>query len=813
MGRKFSDLRKKRITQIATTILTAGAACSIGAQDVVPLPEQLFDGSGPESNPVIDLTDRMITTASSLQPEIPDTMTIKNDGGEVSYDSENNILTYSGKGNAVKLLTDEGLDITAAELKADMGGQKASLTGPMRIYQGESLTLAEQGEYDWVNEKMEAHNVRAKVNGILLKGSKVEYLKDEEGKNFMRIHDAYVSTDDSEEPDTWVGAGALTVYPGDYGTITRMSIASGDYDIPIPILGWFSFSHSLNPKEGYMPNIGSKSSWGTFLKNRYGFLLGNRRVEGFKPVADYVLTTHMDYRTRRGVAVGLDLEDDQMQRKYGMMGTVETYFAYDESPMINPTYTPREKTDHERYRIAMSALWDLDALNKTPDTKWTVGANINVLSDRYILRDFFEQISMVDDKPDNTLRLVRKDKQSQTMLFTRFAPNDFYATDERAELSYYRVRSALGRTGIAYETRNSIGVMKQEIPAHDRASYKAALDEIKDDETRDYYYRFLNTHPYVRANSTHEFSTNINIFKFLNITPKVGVGYSGYYGVEGIGADNRFLGFAGVDANIKFHRHFETFQLPMFGCKGLTHIIKPFTTLSHCSISSSNAAVPQIDSWSGAYGTAISNPMELDLAGFSGVDSWGAWSIWRFGLENLFMTDVDGENHTLMKWKLFIDYNQNNPHSDNRFSNLYSLFTFSPTHRFNVFVESQTPTIEKGDGYKLLNAGVNFQPFAALETTLGYRSICDHPIQGNAEQIFLTANLRINEKYTLACQWNWDIEYDRLPIQQYSIFRKSGAWYVGATLFLRDNGGKKETGFGISFTLGETGTALPFNVL
>lgn len=813
MGRKFANIRKRRIIQLATTILTAGAACSIGAQDVVPLPEQLFDGDGPESNPVIDLTDRMITTASSLQPEIPDTMTIKNDGGEVSYDSENNILKYSGKGNPVKLLTDEGLDITAAELKADMGGQKASLTGPMRIYQGASLTLAEQGEYDWVNEKMEAQNVRAKVNGILLKGSKIEYLKDDEGKNFMRIHDAYVSTDDSEVPDTWVGAGELTVYPGDYGTITRMSIASGDYDIPIPILGWFSFSHSLNPKEGYMPNLGSKSSWGTFLKNRYGFLLGNRRVEGFKPVADYVLTTHMDYRTRRGVAVGLDLEDDQMQKKYGMMGAIETYFAYDESPMINPTRTPREKTDHERYRIAMAELWDLTSLSQSPDTKWTIGANVNVLSDRYVLRDFFEEISKVEDKPDNTLRLVRTNKQSQTMLFTRFAPNDFYSTDQRAELSYYRIRSAIGNSGITYETRNSAGIMKQQIPAHERAEYLAELDEIKDDETRAYYLRLLNTQPYFRVNSTHEFATTFNIFKFLNITPKLGGGYTGYYGVEGLGADNRFLGFVGLDANIKLHKHYENFSIPAFGSKGLTHVIKPFTTLSHCSISSSNAGVPQIDVWSGAYGTAVGNPMELDLMGFSGIDSWGNWSIWRIGIENIFTTTIDEEKQNLLKWKLFIDYNQDNPHSDNKFSNLYSLFNFSPTHRFSLYVASQTPTIEKGDGYKLLNVGIKFQPFASLDTSMGYRSINDHPIQRDAEQLYLKANLRINEKYTLACQWNWDIEYNRLPIQQYSIFRKSGAWYVGATLFLRDNGGKKETGFGISFTLGETGTALPFNVL
>lgn len=810
MGSRFSDFRYKRATQLATTLIAVSSMYSLDAQDVAPLPSEVFGGQPSTENPIMSLTGRAISeTGLNLEPEIPDNLTINNEGGDVLYDNSKRTLTYKGNNAPVRFLTDEGLEVVAREVTVDLENKKVTLTGPLTIYRGESLTLAEGGTYDWKNSTMEAHKVRSKVTGILVRGSKVEYARDKEGKSYMRIQDAYVSTDDSQNPDTWVGTGEMTVYPGDYGRVTRMSIASGDYDVAIPILGWFSFSHSLNPREGYMPNLGAKSIWGSYMLNSYGFLLGNRRVEDNMPVSDYILTTHLDYRTRRGLAGGIDLEDVGMSKKYRDMKGIEAYYVYDRKPNINPTSTGRIPTSHDRYRFAMSTLWDLPVAAPNPYVRWTTVANINVLSDRYVLRDYFDDICKVNDKPDNTIRVVRRGKLSQTMLMTRFAPNDYYTTDERAELSYYRARTAIGKTGISYETRNSLGMMRQEVSAQERAAYRAELDNLYDPDARAYYERLLDTHSYFRAHSSHEFSTTFDVMRFLNITPKAGAGYTGYYGVDGPGADNRFLGFLGVDANIKFHKHYDSFNIPSLGYKGLTHVFKPYTTLSHCSISSANNAVPQVDSWANEFGTITSNPMELDLMGFSGIDSWGTWTIWRIGMENRFTTTVDGERRTLLKWNCFFDYNEENPNSPNKFSNLYSLVNFSPTRTLSFYLNTQTPTFDNGDGYREINTGLTWQPLAALETRVGYRSLKGHSVQRDAEQMKLRANLRINEKYSFACQWNWDIEHKRVTIQQYSLFRKAGAWYMGATLFLRDNGGKSETGFGISFTLAETGTALP----
>ena len=796
--------------------LLIAAGVSRAARDTrfMPLPEDAL----PASNPLLDLANHaMALTGRQLSsPKLPEWMVVRNTGGQVYYDSEKRTISYSSNGKEpVFLRTDLGQEIYAHSLTADLENKQATLNGPVVIYQGETLTRAEGGSYSWDTGHATVYNVRAKVNGLLVRGSQVDYGKDEQNRSFVTIQDAYVSPEDIEEPAMWVGTGKLTVYPGDSGTISRLSLSSHDIDMPVPVLGWVPISHSLNPREGYLPMPGMKSIWGAYLCNSYGILLGNRRVENGMPVADYVATAKVDYRVRRGLALGLDFSDEDMRHRYDDMKGLSLYYAADKHPNINPTRTKRLPVRHNRYRAALQARWSFDSLNSLEQlnmAKWSLTTDINLLGDRYMLRDFFEDIGRLNDKPDNTVRVERLTPMSHTMLLGRFAPNNFYSTDERAELSYYRVRSMLGKSGIAYETRNSAGLMHQTLPLDERIKYETTLKRVTDPDLRDYYLRLLNTHRYARINSTHELSTGFKIMKFLNVTPKVGAGYTGYYGVDEVGTDNRVLGYIACDFDIKFSRHYSNVFLPSLGIDGLYHVFHPYATISHGTISSSNRIVPQIDTWSSTLGSSTLNPMPLDLMSYTGIDSWAKWTVWRIGASNVISTIYDGESRTLLSWDVFIDYNITNPNTENNFSNLYSFVTFTPTRRLRIRLETQTPTVCGGDGFNQYNTSVTMTATQWLELQLGHRYISGHPIQRDANLLHTGVNLRFSENYSGAARVYWDAENKRLPIQQYSLFRKFGAWYVGSTVFLRDNGGKKETGIGLSFTLGETATSLPVNL-
>lgn len=802
----------KRVQHQLALLLLCGGIAHAQQEAILPLPEEVIPKK--EGSVIMDLPDRLINeTGLSMTPTIPSTIKVDNHGGDILYDHEKNSLTYEGKGEQIVLLTDNGTEMQAPSATALLDEQVINLNGPITIYQKEILAKASKGAtFNWKDNTASAEGVRAKVNGLLVRGSAIEYKTDAEGKRYVVIRDAYVTTEDAEKPSTWIGTGTLTVYPGDYGRVTRLSIAGPNHEITVPILGWFSFSHSLNPREGYMPNMGTKSIWGAYLLNSYGVLLGNRRVDGVMPTADYLLTTHADIYSRRGLAFGLDFEDIAMTKKHHEMKGLQTYLVPDKNPMINPQKGNRKHTRHNRYRVAMQAEWDI-----TPDSEskadWQLVTNINALSDRYLLRDFFEEESRVDSSPDNTVRIERRDRDTHSMVFTRFAPNDFYATDERIEGSFYRVRQPIGKTGITYETKNSAGVMRQYLPISERISYQNKLNNLKDESVRDYYERLINTNSYMRVSTTHELSTSFKVLRFLNVTPKAGAGYTGYYDVGGVGSDNRFLGYLGCDFDIKFHNHFSDFVFEPFGYNGLTHVFHPYASFSHTNLSSAKTLVPQLDTWSSSLGSSTNSPMPLDLIGFTGIDAWDSWSIWRLGVRNTFNTEIDGNQTRLIDWNTFIDYNLDNPLTEREYSNLYSVFEFRPTMRTRFYIESQTPTIQGGEGYRRYNVNVAHMPFAWLEAHVGYRDFNGHPIYADSEQLETKVNLRLSEKYTTAFRWTWDISEKRMPIQQYSIFRNAGPWYIGATFFVRDNGGKHEQGFGISFTLGETGTALPVNIL
>lgn len=793
--------------------LSLGGAVAAAQPELVPLPDRVFGGgsSQPTTNPIIDLAERVVNYQQNpIAPAIPDKMTLDGDGATVEYQAETGTLVYSTpEDKPMHLVTNEGLDVRAKRITLNMQKKVAALDGPLVLYQDECLVKSPEGAtYNWEKEETRLGAMRAKVNGMILRGSSAVYGKDAKG-TYLTINDAYISTEDAEEPTTWLGAGTLTVRPGQTGTVSRLSLAGRWGDVPVPILGWFSITHSLNPREGYMPGFGTKSYWGMFLKNSYGILFGNKRTEKGRPTADYLATVHADYRTRRGFALGLDMEDTAMSHKYSEMKGLSTYLLDDDGHDINPTNAPRDDTKRRRYRISLQALYDLSKFVEEGAADWTTVANLNKFSDRHVLTDMFEEESVLEDKPDNTLRAERRTARDQVMLLGRFAPNNFYMADSRAEASYYRTRDELGKTGITYEGRTVASVIRQHLTETQRVDFEHQLANVKDNETREYYTRMLNSKAYARFNSTHEFATSLKVARFLNLTPKVGGAYTGYYGVDGVGADNRFIGYLSCDLDIKLHRTYENFAIEPWGMRSLTHVVNPYATISCISLSSSKQTVPQVDSISRSLGTSTTSPMPMDLMDMSGLDAWGKWSLVRFGLKNEFTTEVDEEQHQLLHTDMFVDYNLDSPYIDNSFGNLFARVSFTPTDRFSVYFDSSSPIFGEGDSYSQYNTGFSYQPFSWLETRLGYRSLKNHPLLASSEQVYANANIRINERYAFGGRWEWDIENNRMPIQQYTIFRHSGPWYIGATLYVRDNGGKKETGFGLSFTLEETGFTLP----
>ncbi len=738
-----------------------------------------------------------------LMPERPNSFDVEYADGEMHFDGETNTVIYEGRGRPIHVTTDKGAELFAEHAEAHLESRTLELTGHVTVFQGESIIRAPRAEYRWETKELNLGKIRTKAASMILEADSFEYKVDPQGCRYVETRRASLTTEDRKKPSSWLVTDKLRIYPEDRLEFSHMWVQVGK--VPVFYFPWFV--HSLNPREGYLLRPGTQSTWGWYALNEYGILLGNRRVEQGMPTSDYLATLRLDYRMRRGMAYGFDLEDIALAKKHRDLDGLSFYYAADTDPDINPTDIPRVPVPRDRVRVTLHQMWELPAEDSSR-AHYSLKANINYLSDRYVLRDFFQDEGLINDKPDNTIVLERRTKESLTSLLIRRDLNDFYMTDNRTELAYNRVRTAIRGTRLAYETHNSFGVLKQNLSASDRASIQNTLASLRtsDTETREYWERMLNTSSYIRFCSLHELATSFKAAGFLNITPKVGGGYLGYYDVEGVGHDNRFMAYAACDADMKFSRSYPLLRNYTFGVRGLNHVIQPYSTISAGETTQARSLVPRIDAW-----TSTTNPMPLDMSSLTCVDTFSEWLIWRYGVRNVLTTERNGGRAEWMSWNVFMDANIKASDTERDFSNLYSRWRWYPVEWYSLNSEMQFPLVHEDTSFKEYNNYIQFVPVRSGEFRLGHRYLSGHSIFEDSNQLNVRGLFRINENVALSAEWQWDLVEHRTQIQQYNIYRNVGAWFVGATVFIRNNGGKRETGIGFSITLGETGDSFPIN--
>ena len=105
---------------------------------------------------------------------------------------------------------------------------------------------------------------------------------------------------------------------------------------------------------------------------------------------------HLDYRTRRGPAIGFDSnidygKDDSSQAK------IKTFYIQDQNPNLNQTSENRQDVPTGRYRFSLQ-----DRTNFTEDI-YAI-ANLTKLSDPFVMQDYYPGEFRVDPVPDNVIR-------------------------------------------------------------------------------------------------------------------------------------------------------------------------------------------------------------------------------------------------------------------------------------------------------------------------------------------------------------------------------------------------------------------------
>lgn len=745
--------------------------------------------------------------AGTVVPQIPSNISITNGGG-IRVEEARRIIF---EGPRVHMVTDTGVEVFADYAKADTEKNKVYLKGNLAIYQSDSKTSsnsllrADKAEFDWENQVLLTDGVRAKMEGLILRSGKFESQKDAAGNTYLEARNASVTAEDVSDPLTWIAADRIRVYPQDRFSFKNLTL----YYDGVPFFYFPYLSHSLNPEVGYLPIPGVRSIWGPYFLNEYGILLGKKRTDHGMPSADYLGTLRADYRSRRGFAYGLDVRDIPLEEECPNMTGISFYKTHDKGVKINAGDDEfREHLDPDRWRLALQQMW---IFRENVHTDWRLKANVNMLSDEYMLRDFYPEIYQRNSSPDNTVLLSRTDDTNDFSLLQRFVPNNFYMADQRTELSYERIKTPIFRSPVMYESRTSFAFLKQYVPSFMRSEIRDTLDSLSPDSAAyDYWVRMLMTDGYSRFHSFHEFSASQKIMGFLNITPKVGGGYTGYYGVEDCKTINQGIFYAGADADFKFSRRYPSVFSDSLGLNGMNHIVQPRFTLAYVKTNRLSELYPQIDG-----DTPTTNPLSLSMGRYTEIDSMPTGLIFRYGLRNVLMTSRDANSHRWFSWDVFMDAYLYDPINQRDFSNLYSFIRWNPVQWMEYRSEMQSPILgkDKADGCREYNNSLHFMPWRSTEFIVGHRYLNQHALLEDNSQLDLRVLQRFSESWAFCGKWRFSLLDGKLDIQEYNVYHNMGSWYLGVGAFVRQNGNKNEFGLGISFTIQQTGDYLPVKFL
>ena len=209
------------------------------------------------------------------------------------------------------------------------------LQGHVRIYRGITLYMGEKATYNLDTKAITADEMRTGTYPYL-------FVREDCDQRLGRgIHDrrnGTFTTDDSAKPDFISTLRACRIYQNDRVMLKNVTFYIGQ----TPVFWWPYLYQSLDRSFSYSIVPAYLSSWGPSLLGQITFPIGEKIASTLK----------LDYRSRRGHALGFDSEihygkDDNSLAK------ITSYYLQDQNPDLNRTSLPRSGTPTSRYRFSI----------------------------------------------------------------------------------------------------------------------------------------------------------------------------------------------------------------------------------------------------------------------------------------------------------------------------------------------------------------------------------------------------------------------------------------------------------------------------
>jgi LPS-assembly protein len=661
-----------------------------------------------------------------------------------------------------------------------------------KVYRGDSIT------YNFDTKAIESSAFLGEEYPKLLSAKHVTT----PGINHYRLTNASFTTSNRETPSFHLQASTVEYRPNDEVVLKNVLLFVGD----VPVFYFPIFVQSLtDTRPAYQFEIGTGGQFGAFIENKYNFVVDNN-LRG---------TVDFDVRQKRGYAGGLDLQYFPSLTSDILL---KTYYAQDNlysksNPYIanDPAHgnldnssvfdgVPSENRYMIQYQQHLQFTNDLYSI-----------ADINVWSDPWITRDYFQGEYQSENQPPNFIDLDQYNPNFNISLLVSPQVNPFFQTVERLpELLFETKQQKIFGSQIEYTSQSSVVNFEQRFA--DTNKFLNPGDYIYQSNpsssgsgsayafyhpNASYAYNTSQNNDYsaYRYDTYHEFSYPHQYFNFLTLTPRIGGRFT-YYSDDnqditdtennnGLSNDRinnpkaRIAGNVGLSGDFKISRTWINASDPDLGIDGIRHVIEPFFDSAYAP--SPTVRPNEIRGFDDRlYNTQLA---PLDQTQLNSIDSIDREADVRLGVWNKIQTKRDGANYDLLTWETYgdadFDHNLSSSTPNSTFSNLFNDVRFYPTPQFSF--RTLTSFDIQGSGYNEIDNDITWQPDASLQLTVGYNSITHSAFFPDNNSTSLDAFYRMNEHYQFEAQEQFQATNGRLQLQEYTVYRDLDAWQLSMT--------------------------------
>lgn len=589
---------------------------------------------------------------------------------------------------------DSGLESTADKFEVDQKSGWITFTGNVKVRTGDYELRA-----DRVRMHQESGEVQARGNVLIRQsgfgtwsGDYIEYnyktgrgltgMGDIKAGDFRVLTHEVTRREDGRFDAKHIQVTTCTNAPGSWHWCVSGHGRYKDNDYveifdAVPWLFGVPFAYlpywyrDIDTHYGFRLVPGYTSRWGAYLLGGYVYnIYDSPRQNGPKLDA----STHLDYRTRRGVAVGQDMRWDL--KDFGR-GKLETYYAWDEDPPDKLSDSNwMSDVNRDRWRVKLTHEADL-----SPRDQFLLHGTVT--SDSEMSHDFFDRQNRGESIPMNFASLEHREHTWASGATVSGPLNEFYGGVARLPEGWLNVMpQPVFGTGLNYESQTRAGYLNR-----DAAKYENAMPDYM------YYPGSWADYNLVRADTAHRLTYPVKLGDVVSVVPRAG--YRGTYYSDSELDSNVFRHSAdlGVETSVRGTADY---------ANGYRHVVEPYIDYSYqpTHFDTDNGRVYGFDH----YDRSIE---WFDQFGMDGTWLPYDWHGVRPGVRNLLQTrDEKNQMRTILDWDVYagVQFDSEGPLDEEGVRLYGSKLLYSPTKKLDVKLQGDWDNEESTVAYADLSA-------------------------------------------------------------------------------------------------------------